>query len=157
MKIEMMIRSIESDEIAEAETFIRKVFDESVAEEYSEDGIRHFYQIVREGSIKERFLNGSVIFVAKTNNKISGYIEIINLNHIFLLFVRREFQKKGIARKLIETSLKFLMDINPDLQKLTVNSTSSAITVYEKLGFKKIADYQFKNGILSFPMRFDIR
>ncbi len=148
----MKIRDIESDEIALAEILIKKVFDEYVYAEYSEEGIGYFYTMISEESIRERFINGSHIFVAEIENEITGYIEIINSTHIYLLFVLNEFQGKGIAGKLINYCLKFLEEKNPDLKEVTVNSTSSALTFYEKLGFRKIADFQMKNGILSFPM-----
>lgn len=148
----MIIESIKSTEIIEAGNFLRKVFDDSVSAEYSSAGVSHFYEMVTEQSIRERFLNGSRINVAKVDNRIAGYIEITGLNHIYLLFIRREFQNKGIGRKLIDDSLNVLRENNPELNKLTVNSTSFAVKIYEKLGFRKMADFQFKNGIMSYPM-----
>jgi len=148
----MEIEHIKLKDIIEASKFIKKVFDEFIAEDYSEKGAGHFYELIDEQSIQQRFLNGNMIIVAKSENRITGYIEITNLNHIYLLFVAKEFQKKGIGRKLIYFSLNMLIENNPELTRVTVNSTSFAIKFYEKLGFGKMADFQYKNGIISYPM-----
>ena len=149
----MIIENIKLEEINQASNLIQQVFDEFIFEDYRKDGIDYFYGMTNALSIRERFINGSLIFVAKKDIRIIGYIEVINLNHIYLLFVEKEFQKKGIARKLSDFALRILKEKNIELKEITVNSTLSAVRFYEKLGFIKIADYQFKNGILSFPMK----
>jgi len=153
----MIIENIKLTEIVEAENLIKKVFDESAAEDYTSAGIRHFYEKISESAIRERFSNGSMIIVAKADNRISGYLEITNSNHIYLLFVKKEDQHKGIGRKLIEFSLNLLRENDSELYNVTVNSTESAVKLYEKLGFVRLADCQYKNDMISYPMSIVIR
>ncbi len=152
----MTIESIKFAEIIEAGNLIRKVFDEFSAAEYSSAGISHFYEKITEYAIRERFLMGSMINAAKINNRIVGYIEVINSSHIYLLFIKKDYQKKGLGTKLIDFSIDLLKKNNPQLRNITVNSTESAVKVYEKLGFRKLADLQFKNDIISYPMVLEI-
>jgi ribosomal protein S18 acetylase RimI-like enzyme len=91
--------------------------------------------------------------IARIEGRIAGLIEVSDVNHIYLLFIAKESQKKGIARKLITFSINSLLENNPELKELTVNSASSAVNFYEKLGFIKLADMQYKNDIISFPMK----
>lgn len=149
----MEIKKIKTAEIAEACSFIKKVFDEFTAPEYSSGGIRYFYEMISEHSVRKRISIGSMMNVAKIEGRIAGLIEVSDVNHIYLLFITKDFHKKGIARKLMKFSISSLLENNPELRELTVNSTSSAVIFYEKLGFIKLADMQFKNDIISFPMK----
>ena len=147
-----MIERIKYDEIIDAVTLIREVFDEFILKDFSKDGVENFYKRINYQSILDRIQAGNRIYVFKTDERITGYIELSGLNHIYFLFVKKEFQKQGIAAQLIESVIIYNKDKNPGAKELTVNSTLNALGFYEKLGFNKIADYQMKNGIVSFPM-----
>jgi GNAT superfamily N-acetyltransferase len=149
----MIIENLKIEDIDEAGKMIKELFDEFVAPDYSKDGVSHFHKIIKNQAIKERFLSGNIIHIAKINDKITGYIEIKDSSHIYLLFVKKEFHKKGIAKKLLDFSISFLKRNNPKLNGITVNSTPYSVKIYERLGFSKIAEMQLKNGILSYPMR----
>lgn len=152
----MKIECIKFEEIHDAGLLLKEVFDEFVSPDYSKNGVYHFYEIIGENSIRERFINGNQIFIAKDENQIAGYVEIKNLGHIYLLFVKKKFHRKGIARRLIQFSLNVLKEYNPGIKELTVNSSPYALQIYERLGFVRVADYQIKNGIISFPMKLKI-
>jgi len=149
----MIIEKLKIEDIEETSKMLKEIFDEFVAPDYSQTGVDYFCEMIRNQSISERLFSGSIIYAAKSNDKISGYIEIKDLNHIYLLFVKKEFHKKGIAKKLLDFSINFLKRNNPKLNAITVNSTPYSVKIYERLGFNKIADMQLKNGILSYPMR----
>jgi len=148
----MIIENIKFTNISEAANMIRKVFDESADPEYSSAGISRFYEKITELAIRGRVLNGSSIYVAKTGSGIIGYIEISNSSHIYLLFVKKDFQNRGIGSMLVDFSLKQLKQNNPELCAVTVNSTESAVKLYADLGFTKMADFQFKNDMITVPM-----
>ena len=153
----MIIENLKIQYIAEASKMLKELFDEFAAPDYSQDGIAHFYKIITSQSIQERLYSGNIIYIAKIDDKIAGYIEIKDLSHIYLLFVKKEFHKKGIAKKLLDFSINFLKRANPKMNAITVNSTPYGVKIYERLGFSKIAEMQLKNGILSYPMRLTIK
>lgn len=148
----MIIENIKFIDIIEAGNLIRKVIDESADSEYPLSGISSVYEKITEHSIKERLLNGSMINVVKTGSGITGYIEISNSGHIYLLFVKKDFQNSGIGRRLVDFSLKQLKQNNPELRTVTVNSAESAVKLYTDLGFTKLADLQYKNDLITVPM-----
>jgi len=151
-----MIESIKNNEIIDAGKLIKEVFDEFIADDFSEEGIGHFYQRINYRAIFERIQTGNRISVFKTDNNITGYIEVSGINHIYFLFVKKDFQKQGIAKRLVDSVIITIKNKNPDFKEITVNSTLNALQFYEKLGFVKIADFQMKNGITSFPMSLEI-
>ena len=148
-----MIDIIRHDEVAGASILIKSLFDEFIAENYSAEGVENFYERISGLSILERAQSGSFISVFKKDNEIAGYIELSGINHIYLLFVKKDCQNRGIARQLINSVIIYIQDTNPDVEDITVNSTFNSLGFYEKTGFKKMADFQYKNGITTFPMR----
>lgn len=104
-----------------------------------------------ENSIrKERFYSTiknefNFIMGAFDKNKLVGIISVIRENRkkanhkagIYGMFLKPEYQGKGIAKELLDISLKKLFEIK-DIQKvnLSVNaSNEKAINLYEKSGF----------------------
>ncbi|MCL2155544.1 MAG: GNAT family N-acetyltransferase [Leptospirales bacterium] len=152
----MIIENLKIENIDEAIKMIKNTFDEFIASDFSQNGIDHFYEIISRQSIHGRLFSGNIIYIAKSDNKIAGYIEIKDLNHIYLLFVKKEFHRRGIAKKLLDFSINFLTKSNPKLKAITVNSAPYSVKIYERLGFNKIAEMQLKNGILSYPMSLTI-
>lgn len=148
-----MIDLIRHDEVEGASNLIKSLFDEFIAEDYSAEGVENFYERISELSILERAQSGSFISVYKKGNEIAGYIELSGLNHIYLLFVKKDCQNTGIARQLINSVIIYIKDTSPEVKYITVNSAYNSLGFYEKTGFKKMADFQYKNGITTFPMR----
>ncbi len=152
-----MIESIKHDEITDAGNLIKDVFNEFIAADFSAEGIGNFYQRVSSLAIMDRIQAGNRINVFKSENEITGYIEVSGTNHIYFLFVKKDFQGQEIAKRLIESVIISIKKQYPDVNAITVNSTLNALKFYEKLGFVKIADFQMKNGIISFPMSLEIQ
>ena len=88
-------------------------------------------------------------------NEIAGVISTRDVSHISLLFVDKKYHKKGIAKALFSELLTELKK-NPDVKKITVNSSPYAVEVYKKLGFKQTDEKQEKDGIIFIPMEFII-
>lgn len=148
-----MIDIIGHDETSGASDLIKSLFDEFIAEDYSAEGIENFYKRISSQSILERVKSGSFINVFKSCNEIIGYIELSGINHIYLLFVKKDCQKRGIARQLIDSAIIHIQNTNSFVTDITVNSTFNSLDFYKKIGFKKMADFQYKSGITTFPMR----
>ena len=140
----IQIRKLNSDEIASALKLTLEVFMEFEAPDYSQEGIEEF----------ERFLNNQPeidklhFFGALYQDSLSGIIAMRN-DHICLLFVKKEFHRKGIAKALFRHILE-----QTQSEKITVNSSPYAIEVYKRLGFTATNTEQITNGIRYTPMVF---
>jgi GNAT superfamily N-acetyltransferase len=82
----------------------------------------------------------------------AGVIEVRNYDHISLFFVSKNYQNKGIGKKLHELAVSKCIAIKPNVTKIEVHSSPYAVPIYEKLGFVKTSIEQVVNGMKFTPM-----
>ena len=132
-----MIHMLKETQIDEFSKFIKIIFDEFVAGDYSSEGNKTFYDYIKVEDIKKRLKQGNIFFVEELNNKIISGLEIRNLNHICLLFVDKEFQNKGFARKIFKTTLEYIQKQDQNVSFIEVNSSPFAKEIYKRMGFEE--------------------
>ncbi|GMB01955.1 GNAT family N-acetyltransferase [Pelosinus sp. IPA-1] len=131
------------------------VFEEFEAPSYKQEGIDEFKSFILPENIAARCDTGqSFVICCKNSDDIIGVIAVRDNSHISLLFVKKEYHRKGIARKLFNIILEKCYNTDQNLQAITVNSSPYAVAIYEKMGFEKIDFVQEKNGILFIPMKY---
>lgn len=140
--MDITIRDLSNNEVAIALELTWDVFMEFEAPDYSQEGINEFRCFLdnRDGIEKLRF------FGAFNRDKLVGTLAM-RQNHISLLFVRKEFHRQGIAKKLFRHMLSQIIS-----NEITVNSSPYALEVYEKFGFNATNTEQVTNGIRYTPM-----
>jgi GNAT superfamily N-acetyltransferase len=131
---------------------IKRVFDEFVAIDYCEEGNRFFHDWIQPSKIAERQHNAINLWVALTDRKLVGMLEIRDNKYISLLFVDKEYQGKGIAKKLVAESVKEIIRRDPACEKIYVHASPFSIPVYKKMGFTEMDHMQVDNGIKYLPM-----
>lgn len=134
------------------ETFL--VFE---AKEYGEEGIQSFREFISDQWLKNMFLGGHYqMLVALENEKVVGFITVRNTTHISLLFVDKDYHKRGIGRMLIQKMGEYLItEIGVDY--MTVDSAPYAEEFYHKLGFWDLAPQQKKQGIIFTSMKKNLK
>jgi ribosomal protein S18 acetylase RimI-like enzyme len=90
--------------------------------------------------------------LAYSDSQLAGFIAIRDGSHLFHLFVKRSHQRQGIARRLWERALRQLCAAGSD-GCFTVNSSLSAVPVYQAFGFVPTGSIQTMDGISFLPMR----
>jgi GNAT superfamily N-acetyltransferase len=90
--------------------------------------------------------------LAYSDSQLAGFIAIRDGCHLFHLFVERSHQRQGIARRLWERALRELGTTSSD-GGFTVNSSLSAVPVYDAFGFVPAGSIQSMHGISFLPMR----
>jgi len=98
---------------------------------------------------REVFDKGGYIFLAKINSEIVGTVVIIpagnNSFEIFKLGVKKNYQRLGIGKALMELCIQQSKAFNAEKIILETNSKlKSAIRLYTKLGFKEVALHKDK-------------
>ncbi len=154
--MEIEIENIKENEIEESIELIRKIFDEYVGKDYSEEGQKTFYKFIEKDEILKRLRNDFRMICAKYKGKVIGIEAIRDKNHISLFFVDAKYQRMGIGRKLFENTLKKIKKENPEIREITVNSSPYAKEVYERMGFKALSVIEEKDGIKYIPMAYKI-
>jgi predicted GNAT family N-acyltransferase len=90
--------------------------------------------------------------LAYSGSQLAGFIAIRDSSHLFHLFVERSQQRRGIARRLWELALRQLCALGSD-GGFTVNSSLSAVPVYQAFGFIPAGSIQSMHGISFLPMQ----
>jgi ribosomal protein S18 acetylase RimI-like enzyme len=139
----------------EISELIKKVFDEYVAPDFNEKGIKTFCDFIQPERIRER-LSGESIAVVSYQEEINGYIEISKDGKIRLFFVDQRFMGKGIGKELFQKACRIIQKKYPELYQLSVHSSIYAENIYCSLGFTRKGEIQEANGILYIPMEMEL-
>ncbi|MFS2417947.1 GNAT family N-acetyltransferase [Phocaeicola dorei] len=146
MKIE--IKKISSSEYKDAMLVAKQVFLDCCYKDYNQEGLENFNKFITD---KEQ-ISTLNIHCAILEGKIIGLIATKNKGqHISLFFVKKSYQGFGIGRKLF-----YSMQNELQAQHISVDSSTYAIKIYQKLGFKQKGEKQVKNGLISIPMEYVI-
>ncbi|MDY6795099.1 MAG: GNAT family N-acetyltransferase [Actinomycetota bacterium] len=157
MLSEIVIQEMLDGEEKTVSKLVEKVFDEFVAPDYAPEGAVEFKRYIGPEALINRMRDDqSFILTAKDAGKIVGVIAIRGGPHILLLFVHKDHHRLGIARALFSAAKERSLEKSPDLERITVNSSPFAISVYESLGFEATQPELVINGIRHTPMACDI-
>lgn len=137
---------------------IKKVYDEFVSIDYTEEGNKFFYNFIQAENFVDRYeKSNNIILIAKQAGKTIGIIEIRSNNQISLLFVDKLYHGQGIARKLFDDALKRCKLRNKNIDKFYVHASPFSIPVYERLGFYKTDEMKEDFGLKYLPMEMDLK
>ncbi|WP_419727020.1 GNAT family N-acetyltransferase [Terrisporobacter petrolearius] len=142
----MEIKKLKGYDISEALDLVLNVFMQYEAPDYSQRGIETFKECIND----VKWVGSLEWFGAYKDKLLIGIIATRNEgNHIALFFVKGEYHKQGIGRKLFEIVIE-----NSTRDWITVNSSPYAIEVYKHFGFSPIQEEQITDGIRYTPMLF---
>ena len=143
----MEIRKIKYAQIDSAVDLIWKTFLQFEAPDYSEEGVQSFRDFIRNKEI----IQSLEFFGAYENEELRGVIATHeNRKHICCFFVKAQYHRQGIGKKLWEYVLN-----NSQNLFFTVHSSPYAVPVYHKLGFVDMDSEQLADGIRFTPMKFE--
>jgi len=108
-------------------------------------------------------MNNSYYVIAKQNNEIVGFAGmkfVLDEADIMNVVTKKSKRNSGIATKLLEELINIATQKNIIKLTLEVNENNSpAIHLYEKLGFKKIAERKkyYQNTYDAFIMQMNLK
>lgn len=152
MSICISVRQLNPGDEVGVCNLVARSFNEFIAPGFSEDGIEEFFRYANPRELVKRSRGNHFTIVAETEGGTAGIIEIRESRHISMLFVDKEFHRKGIARELFRTALERIRSSGGTPEKLTVNSSTFAAPFYESLGFAQTSEPKKINGVLHIPM-----
>lgn len=142
-----MIRKLMNSELKPALELIRVVFEQFEAPDYSEQGVAAFRDFISLNNIVEQFEKGAINFWGYFKAEVLvGVIATRRINHICILFVKKEFHRQGIAKLLFQEVEANCLG-QKDVSEITVNSSPYAVEIYRHLGFEATAMEQTIDGI----------
>lgn len=144
---DIVIRWAKVDEWAPAMTMIWKTFLKFDGKDYTEEGVKSFFEFITDDKIYRSFLLGSYqMLVAVDDEKIVGAASVRNRNHLSLLFVDEEYHRKGIGRALINNLCEYL-EKEMGERYMSLKAAPYAVDFYKKLGFCIVSPEEDYSGI----------
>lgn len=132
---------------------VRSAFDEFIAPDYEEQGVAEFHRYAEPEAFRARMEGGShFVMVAEVDGRLAAVAEIRDCNHVALLFVGKQFHRRGIARALFDRALQQARAARPGVERVTMNSSRYGVAAYERLGFRQTGPERSVNGIVFVPM-----
>lgn len=156
----IVIRKIHSNEVNEAMKLALEVFMQFEAPDYDQSGVETFKRDIVENPIFiEDAKNGLCpIYGAFDGDKMVALIGMrSSKTHINLVFTKKEYHRKGIATSIFKYLLTDLLNENPTLNEITLNSSPYGLPFYISLGFIPLSAEQEINGIRFTPMKYIIK
>ena len=157
--MEFAIRRLTAQDIPGAMELAWDTFMRFEAPDYGPEGMEAFRRTVIEN---EEFLEKC----RSGENRMWGAFDgelLIGLNgmrgesHICLVFTHHAYHRKGIATALFHRVLADIRKENPDLKRITLNSSPYGLPFYLHMGLYPTDQEKTIDGIRFTPMAYDLR
>ncbi len=147
-------RQAKCDDLEEMQELFVGTVKNTCRNDYNENQINAWITSVKNKEKWQSILANQHVLIAEIDEKIIGFGSLKNGNYIDVLYIHKNFIRKGIAtlifKKLKEKSLKFGFD------RLTADVSKTARPFFENKGFQVIRENKNKiNGvnIINYHMR----
>lgn len=156
----IIIRKITGNEVESAMELALEVFLQFEAPDYDPLGIETFKKDIVENS---EYINNAKAGICPIYGAFDGdrIVALIGMrsskSHINLVFTKKEYHRRGIARSIFNYLLNDLIHENPILEEITLNSSPYGLPFYLAIGFIPLGEEQEINGIRFTPMKYIIK
>ena len=151
-----IIKDIDISHYDTAVNLTLEVFMEFEAPEYSQEGIHTFIDYIHSNETREILLNKANVFLGCFYKKqLVGIIAFRNESHVSLLFVNKNYHRKGIATRLMKKAVKLTK--KKGVNEITLNSSPYAVPFYHKFGFVDTDKQLLTDGIKYTPMKYIVK
>ena len=141
------VRWAKTDEWAPAMKMIWKTFLQYEGEDYTEEGIRNFFEFITDDDLYVSFLKGDYqMMVALDKERVIGAASVRSCNHLSLLFVDEEYHRQGVGRALMSRMCEYLKQEAGE-RYMSLNAAPYAVNFYRKLGFQAVRPEDVYAGI----------
>lgn len=148
----MFVRQLQDNEILDGLHLVWDVFAGEIAPFYSPQGIAEFQNFIRIENFMVPVKSGEmVVFGAVEEGELCGVSAVRSNGHVALLFVKRNWQRRGVARMLMASMEQYCTG-ELGLMRMTVNASPNAVEAYRRMGFRDTMPLMEQNGIRFVPM-----
>lgn len=143
------VRRLDLSEYKDAASLSLEIYLQTGEEDFDEQGLETFKSFVND----EAMINSLVIYGAFDEARLVGVMAVKDEGkHISLFFIREEYHRKGIGRRLFDAFIE-----ETSVPEMTVNSSTYAVPFYKSLGFEQVQEPQITNGLKYVPMKREIK
>ncbi len=116
------------------------------------EAVKPFLASISPAAIEMLIANPAFAYYTATiESTVVGVAAVRENKHVYHLFVAPELHGQGIARLLWQHA-KHQAELTGNSGTFTVNASTFAVPVYERLGFKVASEAAEKNGVRFVPM-----
>ncbi|KFF24654.1 GNAT family N-acetyltransferase [Chryseobacterium vrystaatense] len=134
----MIIRKGTPGDLTEMRTLFTDTVTTVCQNDYTSDQINAWKSGAENEERWLRVIDSQLVIVAKINGQMAGFCNLDQGNYIDLLFVHKDFQHQGIARKMY-TFIEQEAIIRRE-KILTADVSKTARPFFEKMGFNVIKE-----------------
>ena len=152
------IRRLRPDEVDAALDLAMETYLEFEAPDYGPEGVTTFRRdIYDNAAFRAACLDGTHrMWGALDGNRIIGLMAMRGESHIVLVFTHRDYHRQGIASAILQALLADVRRENPQLRRLTLNSSPYGLPFYLHAGFRPADAEKTINGIRFTAMTYDL-
>lgn len=126
---------------------IWRTFLKYEGQDYTEEGIRNFYEFITDVNLYRAFQQGRYqLLVALDGEKVIGAASVRNGNHLSLLFVEEKYHRQGVGRALLDNLCRYLKTEAGE-SVMTVKAAPYAVEFYKRVGFRQVRPEEAFSGI----------
>lgn len=150
------VRRLRPEELEKALTLAMDTFLRFEAPDYGPEGVASFRRdIIENARFHEGCRSGeNRMCGAFDGEKLVGLFAMRGPSHICLVFTHHAYHRKGIATSIFRVLLDDVRRENPELTRLTLNSSPYGKPFYLHTGFRPTDTERCENGIVYTPMEY---
>ena len=155
-KMNYPIRRLRPDELDAALDLALDTFLRFEAPDYGPEGVASFRRdMIDNPGFHENCRNGTNrIWGAFDGKKLVGIFAMRGEAHICLVFTHHAYHRRGIATGLFQRLVEDVRQEDPELTRLTLNSSPYGLPFYHQMGFRDSDVEKTINGIRFTPMEY---
>lgn len=152
------IRRLRPNELDAAMDLALDTFMRYEAPDYGPEGIASFRRdIIDNAEFREMVIQGkNRMWGAFDGTKLIGLFAMRGESHICLVFTHHMYHRQGVATALFRQLVSDVRQENPELRRLTLNSSPYGKPFYLHSGFYPTDEEKTVNGIRFTAMAFDL-
>jgi putative acetyltransferase len=132
------IRNAEFEDLTELQNLFSETIMETCQNEYSLNERKVWSNAIKKTEKWKKSLRQEFFIVAESNGEIIGFSSLKNQNYLNLMYIHKDFTRKGIASRLYE-NIK-AKSIKYGTEKLSADVSKTARPFFEKLGFRVLKE-----------------
>lgn len=141
------IRWAKENEWAPAMRMIWRTFLKYEGKDYTEEGVRNFFEFITDDDLYLSFLKGNYqMMVAVRKEEIIGAGSLRSGNHLSLLFVDEAYHRMGVGSAIMSRLCDYLQQEVGE-HYMSLKSAPYAVGFYKKLGFTSVRPEEEYSGI----------
>ena len=152
MRARYEFRWAREEEWKPAIKMIWRTFMKYEGKEYTEEGIKNFFDFITDEELYLAFLRGEyLLMVALDGKNIIGAGSVRDKNRLSLLFVDEAYHHKGVGSTLLRRLCDYLR-IEAGERYMSLQAAPYAVDFYRKQGFRAVKPELEFSGIRVTPM-----